>query len=72
MVEKIISNIKALFYSETWYLILDKKINIFATKANVLQKWSFAEKIEFINHVGSEKRKQMWRNYLRVDERIKM
>lgn len=64
MIEKIISNIRALFYPETWYLILVKKINIFTTKADVMQKWSFAEKMEFINHVGSEERKQMWRNFL--------
>ena len=71
MIEKIISNIKALFYSETRYLLFNKKINIFTTNADVLQNWSFAEKVEFINHVGSEESKRMWRNFLGVDEDVK-
>lgn len=72
MIGKIIDSIVALFYSETWYLLLDKKVNIFTAKINDLRKWSLAEKLEFIDHVKGEERKRMWKDLLRINEKVGM
>lgn len=72
MIGKIIDCIIALFYPETWYLLLDKKVNIFTAKISDLRKWPLAEKLKFIDHVKGEERKQRWKDLLRINEKIGM
>ena len=65
MLRAIIETVACLFYPETWYLILHKKINVFTTSGKDFKKMmSEQDKVEFLRHVKNDTRRSAWKIFL--------
>ena len=64
MIRAIIETVACFFYPETWYLILNKRINVFTTTGKELKKmFSEKDKEEFLQHVKNDDRRDAWRRF---------